>query len=717
MPTAVKPFGPAAARAEPAAPLYQQPAGLPRSVVQRITHYHRELAHDASTLVGYVMDIGYDAGVVITNDYYKLRVGGLPKNCFLLIRPGPLHDVLPPETLDSDEAGDAADSHSTISRGLFDLAARASRSAASARQTRSQHLAPHLILARVLEPAATPLAQDVARTYFEMRKSHAPEIDVFTRGELQWGAMKVAILGTFYDHPDPDREPPIVFGGDIQNFLSPHLYSVHMPTPPVLQELVNAFVPPAARRQIGSIRLTESLPAGPASRVAVYVSPADFIGSRTALFGKTRTGKSNTVKIIAQMVLDSVRDGGAKVGQVIFDLNGEYAYRNNQDGTCLYDLYSERCVRYSLRPRLPEGVRPLKADFFGDLKLGHKIMTELFRQQEGNPPDYMKAFFEWEPLAENEVKALERDDREAATRYHRQESIYRCVLHEAGFEHASNAVARLHLKEEVRAMLAERLPSLAEADADGTKRLPPAMPLEAVSAAYRTLWETYDPAGEMFRTRSGREYLDDTAKSLLTVLSKSRAGAASFVSGYSKLVPFRRYHSRDGGKLLEEIADAVDACRTVILDLSNAAEELVEFFGGMVCNAVFRRQMEKFTADRLGDHYVQFYFEEAHNLFPRDDRNLRNIYNRLAKEGAKLHVGVVYSTQSIESLSPDLLKNTENFFVAHLNDEREIRALTRYHEFRDVGADVQRTRTRGYVRMITRSHRFALPVQVRKFSP
>ena len=135
----------------------------------------------------------------------------------------------------------------------------------------------------------------------------------------------------------------------------------------------------------------------------------------------------------------------------------------------------------------------------------------------------------------------------------------------------------------------------------------------------------------------------------------------------------------------------------------------------MVCNAVFKRQMEKFTSDRLGDHFVQFYFEEAHNLFPRDDRNLRNIYNRLAKEGAKLHVGIVYSTQSIESLSPDLLKNTENFFITHLNDEREIRALTRFHEFRDVGADVQRTKARGFVRMITRSHRFALPVQVRKF--
>src|SRR5687767_5217443 len=105
---------------------------------------------------------------------------------------------------------------------------------------------------------------------------------------------------------------------------------------------------------------------------------------------------------------------------------------------------------------------------------------------------------------------------------------------------------------------------------------------------------------------------------MLTVLCKSRAGSGGAVSGYTKLVPFRQYHARDAGRLLEEVADAVDACKAVIIDLSNAAEELAQFFGQMVSSAVFRRQMEKFTADRLGDHYVQFYFEEAHNLFPRD---------------------------------------------------------------------------------------------------
>ena len=47
-----------------------------------------------------------------------------------------------------------------------------------------------------------------------MRKSQVPEIDPFTRGELQWGAMKVAVLGTFYDEPGDPGGGGIAFGGD-----------------------------------------------------------------------------------------------------------------------------------------------------------------------------------------------------------------------------------------------------------------------------------------------------------------------------------------------------------------------------------------------------------------------------------------------------------------------------------------------------------------------
>jgi len=50
--------------------------------------------------------------------------------------------------------------------------------------------------------------------------------------------------------------------------------------------------------------------------------------------------------------------------------------------------------------------------------------------------------------------------------------------------------------------------------------------------------------------------------------------------------------------------------------------------------------------ENKSNNFIQFYFEEAHNLFPKkDDQDLSQIYNRIAKEGAKLNLGLIYATQ------------------------------------------------------------------------
>src|SRR5688572_1852748 len=105
------------------------PAAVPQP--GRVLHYHRDLGDQPHTLVGYVMDLGYDAGVVVTNDYYKVRVGGLSKNSFLLVRPGSLKDLIEPET-GEDLAGEE-NAASGSADDLFDLLSRprAQRPAAS----------------------------------------------------------------------------------------------------------------------------------------------------------------------------------------------------------------------------------------------------------------------------------------------------------------------------------------------------------------------------------------------------------------------------------------------------------------------------------------------------------------------------------------------------------------------------------------------------------
>jgi DNA helicase HerA-like ATPase len=109
-------------------------------------------------------------------------------------------------------------------------------------------------------------------------------------------------------------------------------------------------------------------------------------------------------------------------------------------------------------------------------------------------------------------------------------------------------------------------------------------------------------------------------------------------------------------------------------------------------------------------------FEEAHNLFPSNDKDLTGVYARFAKEGAKFQIGMVYSTQSPSTMNKDLLAQTENFFVGHLSSLDEARSLSKLQAaFSGVEEDIIRARTPGYMRMLTVSHRFVIPLQADKF--
>jgi len=155
--------------------------------------------------------------------------------------------------------------------------------------------------------------------------------------------------------------------------------------------------------------------------------------------------------------------------------------------------------------------------------------------------------------------------------------------------------------------------------------------------------------------------------------------------------------------------------QAVFVDVTRANEVVVENITREICKRLFEEQVRRFAEAPNSQRIVLVHFEEAHRLFRSDDKDLSSIYNVLAKEGAKFNIAMAYSTQSISTVSPDLTKNTDNFFLAHLDDNREITEVARKYVFRDLAQDLERTQSKGFVRMFTRSHRFALPVQIHRF--
>ena len=625
--------------------------------------------YDDIRFVGYVLDIAFDTVTIITSDPFKIAVGGVPRNSMLIMVPAN-YDSLP----------------------------------------------PHFTLLRVLEVAPTPLSKEVQQTYFELQKRSMPELDIFTQSELQWGALKTGILGMFY--PDPEKMDKVEFSGDLNNFVSAHKYRVYACDEPLLKLIINSMVPNENRFPIGDLRLTECrlpLPNKPQPQVEVFVSTKDFMGARTAMFGKTRLGKSNVVKLIAQSLIETTTDT-RNVGQLIFDINGEYANDNPQDDSrSLKSGYPDHCVVYALTPKSNTPSRPLKLNFYEQPESSHPVIGSLLRQ-DSRASGYIQSFISVELSSIEEIRHLPPGSDQG--RALRKIQTFWAILKKAGYPVDES---RLRSTAPTGKPATRFNPGFSAALREAAYSFENISPTPAVSDTLNGLVRELEVINRFRRgnqnnpnliTGSGNPVFDADDIALLEYLEPQPGR-----SGTTLIQPYRMYHDRNAGDFVNEILQSLDSGKTVILDLGNANPQVMKYFSDELSRAVFKHQVEKFTNNRLGDHFVQLYFEEAHNLFPRTE-DVTTIYSRFAKEGAKYHIGMVYSTQSPTTVNRDLLAQTENFFIAHLSSQDEVNALAKLNiSYESLKDDILQAKTVGYIRMLTCSHRFVVSVQARKFTP
>ncbi len=619
---------------------------------------------DKMRFVGYVLELGYDVAKIITSDPYKLAVGGIPRGSFLIMTPS--------------KPGD---------------------------------LPPHFSLLRVTGVSPTPLSLQVQQTYFELHKRSMPELDIWTQGELQWGALDCDVLGMFY--ADPSDMTRLAFSGDVNNVVSAHRYKVYAPDEALLQLIVNGTVKKDLWFDIGLLRTMECglVSQGALPNIPVSISMRDFRGCRTAMFGKTRLGKSNVVKLIAQGMLETTAADNS-VGQLIFDINGEYANDNPQDGNrSIRSAFADRCQVYALTTRPNTPSQPLRLNFYEQPSSCIEIIASMLAQ-DNKMSNYVRSFATVKLPLIGSIAGLAEGEK---ARPIRKIQMYWAILHKAGFAMDEPRLRRLGLAARHTKHFDPHFNQALRAAAHQAVRnaAPPGDPatLDELVAELEVMAQFRRDDPNNAALMSGNKPMFDADDGAMLEFLNPASG-----SGPTILRPYTTYHSPHAGDFVNEILKLMDEGKTVILDLGNATDEIRRYFADMLSRAVFSNQEQKFVGNKLGDKFVQLYFEEAHNLFPVDDKDLTGVYARFAKEGAKFHIGMVYSTQSPSTINRELLAQTENFFVAHLASQDETKALARVQiAFAGIEQDILRAKTPGYIRMLTLSHRFVVPVQARKF--
>lgn len=623
-------------------------------------------AVSADAFVGRPFYFDFSTMKVLSNDHWKEKVAGIPAGAFL--------------TAVFDNGGDR----------------------------------PELVLLRVLGPTTLPTDSDVVAAMVDHYKERADggtevaggaQLDSYTRYEFQFSGLECRVLGSFYR----DSGGNVRFGADVDNFYGPNNYSVYKPTGKVLEFIVNfrdgnGLPGGPGDQRIGEVRYASSRRHPQGSSVPVYVSSLDYLGKRTALFGMTRTGKSNTLKMVIKATAELAASGAKlsgepvkPVGQIVFDVNGEYANDNQQDeGTAIYQLYRDQVTRYSILQK--EGFKVMKLNFYKQLLEGFEMIRA--NLQDDNTA-YTQAFLNvnWEqPDAQ---------DRSATTRYERRIACYQAILGEAGFAEPSGHRVKFTGAKEIND----------EVGIDPKS----GVTVEEASTWFSWVWDNYEKHsffGDYRVTKGGREWADDDLKNLMRFLSrKSKPGGQASEAGFRKLIRLRDLHTATLQQSYEEeIIQLLRAGKIVIIDLSQGDPIIQRTYSDRLCASIFREAMKRFIANEPAN-YIQMYFEEAHNLFPKKtDTDLTLIYNRIAKEGAKLGLGLIYATQEVSSISANVLKNTQNWFVSHLNNRDELREIAKYYDFEDFVESLRRTTDQGFIRMKTYSNAFIVPVQIDRFS-
>ena len=650
--------------------------------------------------VGNPFYIDYETVRLLTCDYWKHKVKGIPKGSFLL----------------AFYKGEAEEGNQEA------------------------------LLLRVINPSKLPMDNDLIMTMISYYKENRDitgregsekesKLDPYTRYELSFSGLECRILGVFYR----DKNGKVKFGADVENYYAPNNYKVYKATGDVLKFIVNQGVKDFIYNEqetgifrIGKVRYSSTQRFQQnEEEVPVYISSKDFLGTRTALFGMTRTGKSNTVKMIIKATkeisekainstlpdepIDLSADDGQpftkegkpkyKVGQIIFDINGEYANPNLQDeGTAIYDIYKDDVIRYSVVEK-PD-FKVLKINFYEDIEAGFYLIKK-FLEESGDNSDYIRSFLSIDLSKPEDYE----HDQSVKVRYDRKIAAYKCMLYKAGFKPSEDKI-KFTGKKEINKLVRE----------DNPINPRKGITYDEACIWFEEAWKNYNE-WEIFKkckNKKGKEYFDEETQAILRMLTRmNKPGSNSLISGFLKIRPMAKYHTSTSRESFEkEILKNLRQGKIIIIDLSQGDEEIQKVYSERICEYIFNDSMKRFT-ELKPNNFIQFYFEEAHNLFPKkEDKDLSQIYNRIAKEGAKLNLGMVYATQEVSSISSNILKNTQNWFIAHLNNEDELKEIRKFYDFEDFLESIKNFSVesdKGFVRMKILSNPFVIPVQIDKF--
>ena len=649
------------------------------------------LAKDRAVRVGAVYRMDYDRAVVLTHDRWKFDAAGIPQFCFLLA------------TARNVDSVDDDDDEVLLLRveGTAPLSLEA-----------DLHAVREESLRNALSAAEDPSPSAVLDVH----------LDQFTKHRVSFTGLDCRILGTFYEDKRGGRLV-LEWGHDVDNFYATATYQVFKPVDEGLSAVASYLKPapgdPVERVRIGAVRYSSTRRRAIAAQqadAAVQVNIHDFIGHKTGLFGMTRMGKSNTMKtVVARTFVVSERArrrGGAPVGQLVFDPQGEYANPNTWDGEEIAAIGEEhvRIYKFGADGSQPH-VRPLGINFF-DARQIRAVQALIAAELGGDGRSGYVRDFAGTDFAD------EPDDYGATARAQRGRLVLYASLLKAGFplpRHSPGTTFPFTVLVKVREPLRKAI--------DGALKRDPFQQVDNRGTC-RVRGEDITPVVDAVLAlrdqgdHDAADFTSDVRWQSTEPIYTGQTTSSGSVRGWRNLLGLKPFHNPSTtADPAEEIYGDLLRGRVVIVDLHIGARAVVQALSESIAGHLLARQTAVFTSGR-DPQPVQVVIEEAHNLFSKERyQDELDVWVRLAKEASKLRIGMLYATQEVTGVAHQVLANTKNWVVAHLNNSREVAELSRFYDFESFSGAIIASEDKGYVRLKTMSSPYIVPVQIDLYGP
>ena len=506
--------------------------------------------------VGWVFSIDYDNALVVTNDAWKHAVKGIPHNAFLLAS-----TFTPDNYADVDE------------------------------------MDREVILLRVMGTCKLPQDDDAIKTKLDSYQNLTElyptqgreDFDAITKNKLQFGGLTCRVLGTFYM-----KNNELNLGSDIETFSVSMRMGVYLPKGNALETIVNYVDPIRKKRskeefralgittdvppfKIGTVRYTSTdrlHRAQNVDKVPFRIQPSDFLSRRTAVLGMTRTGKSNMIKQTISVVKNISDRCSIHIGQLIYDLNGEYANANQQDSGSIDEIYSEECIRYRLVPAT--GFQLILNNFYEQIADGYTTICETINENPNSSAVDIKTFLN------TSFDEPDKQDCSLHDRWQVRVAIYKVLLYTAGFDCDSNYRISFPTNKDVRNIVDKSVSSTSD------------LTLEQAKEWFLKAREHRND----LLSSSKKLWLEDDCISMLNMIACKNSDDRYF-NGYKVLLGAKMYHTKERTvDVSHEIYTHLCNGKIVILDLSVGNAALREKLSKKIAAYIFNSSMDCFSASK-----------------------------------------------------------------------------------------------------------------------